>query len=212
MMLKPYDSTIAYITLIVIISSTLLACASSAPQEVTSNTTPTSSQTDTSSGSSSQGKSRQVEGSCTAPLTSVPVNTRLVQVYFTCNNDFQAVPRYVAVSDNPQEVAEATLNELVAGPTEAERIAGFSSFFSSDTANVINSVTITDGEVVVDVSKGIRNIPNASTSNGLRTIVSQLRSTLFQFPNIKVIDIRMDGSCDAFWGWLESNCQSITRS
>lgn len=147
---------------------------------------------------------------CHVRTSSAPPNTTTVQVYFTCNNESLAVPRYVPNTSDTSRLLRAALDALVAGPTKAEQAAGFSSFFSAGSATIINDVTMPEPtSAVVDVSGAARAIPNASTSNGGRTIMSQLSRTLFQFPEIETVTFQMDGSCDAFWHWLGSTCQQV---
>jgi hypothetical protein len=34
---------------------------------------------------------------------------------------------------------------------------------------------------------------------------------VFQFDWVRSVEYRLDGSCDAFWEWLQRSCQVVTR-
>jgi spore germination protein GerM len=107
-------------------------------------------------------------------------------------------------------VLRATLEQLVAGPNEAERAAGQSSFFSAETADILAGVTITDdGTAVVDLREPV---DGASTSSGQLAFRGALNRTVLQFPTVERVEYRLDGSCDAFWSWQQvGTCQLVTR-
>jgi spore germination protein GerM len=150
--------------------------------------------------------------SCADVPTPAPSDNGTIYAYFTCGDEVRPVVRQTPDTTEPELQLQAALNALVAGPTDAEQAAGFTSFFSPDSAGVINTVTITDGaNVVVNFSTDVRAIPNASTTNGARTIMWELTSTVFQFPDVQTIRYQMDGSCDLFYHWLQSACQTISR-
>lgn len=107
-------------------------------------------------------------------------------------------------------VLQATLEQLVAGPTEEERRAGLSSLFSPATAGILRGVTIDDGTAVVDLEE---QVPNASTSAGQLALRGALDRTVFQFPTVERIEYRLGGSCDAFWQWQQlGDCRLVTRA
>lgn len=102
------------------------------------------------------------------------------------------------------------LAELLKGPTSQEQAQGFSSFFSSKTAGMIHSVSITDqGRAVVDFRDFRAQMNNASTSAGSWQLTRELNMTVFQFAAIKEVEYRLDGSCDAFFEWLQGTCQVL---
>lgn len=115
---------------------------------------------------------------------------------------FRRVPR-------TQGVLRVTLEQLVAGPTAEERAAGLSSFFSSETVDVLAGVSLRDGTAVVDFA---RRVNNASTSAGQQAFRGALDRTVFQFPSVERIEYRLEGSCDAFWQWQQvGDCQLVSR-
>ena len=107
-------------------------------------------------------------------------------------------------------VLEASLRQLVAGPTEEERRAGLSSLFSPASAGILRGVTITDGTAVVDLGA---TVDNASTSAGQLAFRGALDRTVFQFSTVQRIEYRLAGSCDAFWQWQQvGDCRVVTRA
>lgn len=134
---------------------------------------------------------------------------RVLHVFFTCAGLPVPVPRQVP--ETPAVLA-AALRELLRGPSPEERAAGFHSFFSDQTAGALRSVTLApDGSAVVDFTAAIR-IPNASTSAGSAQLLAELQATVFQFPTVRQVQFRIEGSCDAFWHWLQRECQWLGPS
>jgi hypothetical protein len=139
-----------------------------------------------------------------------------VSVYFTHSGDADMIPvpvaRVVPGSDNLAAVVQSTLGELLRGPTDAEKAQGLISWFSPATAHALTSATINEGQLAVDFSGLDTIIPNASTSAGSQMLLSQLNSTVFQFPAIQNIRYSLDGECAAFWEWLQYDCRTVTRA
>lgn len=131
-----------------------------------------------------------------------------VSVYFTRDEEPVEVRRSVAgrVAD-----IRATLETLLAGPTSEEQEQGIDSWFNDDTAGMLRSVDVDGSHVVVDFGDLRQVIPNASSSTGSRLLLQGLNATVFQFPEIHSIEYLIDGSCAAFWEWLQYECQTVTR-
>jgi hypothetical protein len=129
-----------------------------------------------------------------------------VQVWFSRNEQPASAQRRVAGSP-----LDGALRALVVGPTPAERSDGLFSWFSEETRGVLRRVQISNGEVIVDFRDLPDLIPNASTSAGSRDLLMSLDSTVFQFDEVETVEYRLDGSCDAFWEWLQRSCEVVTR-
>ncbi|HWI63935.1 MAG TPA: GerMN domain-containing protein, partial [Symbiobacteriaceae bacterium] len=141
--------------------------------------------------------------------------TTRIQLFFMCDEDLLMAPprptfRLVPSAQNP---VEAALTELLKGPTAAERKAGFTSWFSDQTAGMLRSVRLTpQGRAVVDFAAALpRTIPNASTSAGSMALRMELAHTLFQFPEVKEIEPLVDGRCEVFGAWMQTDCLVIKR-
>lgn len=107
---------------------------------------------------------------------------------------------------------EWTLRNVLFGPSEEERIAGFTSFFDAATADALISVTLTDGHVVADFNEMIL-VNNASTSTGSVFFNAELRANLFQHPEVDSVEFRVNGDCDAWAAFFQSDgCWVVTRA
>jgi hypothetical protein len=110
------------------------------------------------------------------------------------------------------DLIEATLQELLAGPTDEERAMGFSSWFSAESASALNSITLEASKLTVDFNDAII-INNASTSTGGMFLMAELQANLFQFPEVDSIEFQIDGSCVAFGNWMQiGECAIWTRA
>lgn len=77
---------------------------------------------------------------------------------------------------------------------------------------MLNSASITpDGIAIVDFGDLSQVIPNASTTAGSSILFSELNSTVFQFEEVQAVYYQINGSCEAFWSWMESTCHLVTR-
>jgi hypothetical protein len=131
-----------------------------------------------------------------------------VQVYFHAAEDsVVAVPRRVP----PGRTLAATLRMQLRGPTEGERARGLYSWFSPATASMLLNASVTDGRAVVDFGGLNEVIPGASSAAGSQELLQELNRTVFQFPEIQSVEYQIQGSCDAFWNWLQMACRTVPR-
>lgn len=99
---------------------------------------------------------------------------------------------------------EAALRQLLRGPTPAERAEGIHSWFSDTTAQALRSVQVNEaGHAVVDFADLRELIPNASASAGSAMLLRELNGTAFAVPSVESVEYRIEGSCEAFWEWLQ---------
>lgn len=89
-----------------------------------------------------------------------------------------AVPRSVPKTE---AVATAALTELLRGPGEAERKAGYWSMFEGETAGDLKSVRVAGGVAYADFLDFRELIPNATSSFGSAALLAELDATLQQF-------------------------------
>jgi hypothetical protein len=141
----------------------------------------------------------------------LPVDRPADSVTVVFTRDEAPAPVQRPVPEGSGEL-ESALAWLVRGPTAEEVAAGIWSWFSAETAGSIRSVTVdASGRVVVDFHDLRPVIPNASTSTGSRLLLAELNGTIFRIPGIDAVEYRMEGSCDLFWEWLQSDCWTVTR-
>lgn len=106
----------------------------------------------------------------------------------------------------------AALDSLVAGPPVEEREHGWTSWFGEATRGTVREVRLDDGAAVVDFQGSLpRLIPGAGSSAGSEALLAELDSTVFQFGSVRSVEYRLEGSCDAFWEWLQRECAVVTR-
>jgi hypothetical protein len=133
----------------------------------------------------------------------------VLTVWFTCGepgSDPVPVSRVVPATE---AVLRTSLQLLLAGPTTAEREAGYDSWFSDTTADLLDGVEIEDGVAVIDFGDLPAVIPNASTSAGSQMLLSQLDATVFQFPTVTSARYQIGGDCEVWSGWLQvDSCES----
>jgi len=139
-----------------------------------------------------------------------------VWVFFAMAGDDNMTPvpaaRSVVQTDSHTELIRLTLEELLKGPTDAEKAAGMNSWFSAGTAHALSGVLENNNEYTVLFSGLNTLIPNASTSAGSQMLISQLNSTMFQFGFVGSVIYTLEGDCGAFWEWLQMGCHTVTRA
>lgn len=141
-----------------------------------------------------------------APAGSVP-DGPVSRVYFHRGDSLVAVLRPV-----PEESLEHALRELLRGPLPAEAEQGLVSWFSGATDELIRSVSVDgEGRAIVDFDGISDAIPNASSSAGSALLLEELNATVFRDPAIRSVEYRERGSCEAFWNWLQYDCQVVNR-
>ena len=87
-------------------------------------------------------------------------------------------------------VAHQALQELLLGPTEGERGAGYMSAISQEIGLHINSVILDQGVLTVTFNRP----PFMGGSCALAGVVSQIKTTAKQFSSVKDVTILVDGN------------------
>ena len=154
-------------------------------------------------------------GPCaTTDLTS-PAPSGAVLVFFTCGSSPTRAVVPVRRESSPEAVDDrlaTAIKGLLAGPTAEEEADGLRSWFSSQTADRLNGVSVDGaGHAIVQFADFSDAIPNASTAGGRLQLLAELRSTILQFDEIETAEVWFDGSCQAFWGWLQTTCTVLRR-
>ncbi len=145
---------------------------------------------------------------CTPPAPAEEVGTRVVSVYFACDGGIpgQLYPVHRPVPESADPV-QAALEEMLRGPTDAERARGFRSLFSEATAGMLHGVTRSpEGDTLAidfaDFRGALREGPTpASFLPG--GVMADITWTVFQqFPEVRALRFAFDGSERAFWSWV----------
>ncbi|MDD4990575.1 MAG: GerMN domain-containing protein, partial [Candidatus Pacebacteria bacterium] len=85
-----------------------------------------------------------------------------------------------------QQTAQAALSQLFNGPTDIEKANGYTSWFSPQTADILESVNIKDGIAYVNLKHDFTSIiSGVSSSCGGVEFLAEMTQTLKQFPTIK---------------------------
>jgi spore germination protein GerM len=115
-------------------------------------------------------------------------NNNKLDPAISCNKVF-ATDRQVPKTD---AVARAALEELLKGPTDAEKTAGFST--SINTGVKIQSLTITSGVAKVDFNEQLQ--AGVGGSCKISAIRAEITQTLKQFPTVKSVIISINGKTE----------------
>lgn len=134
-----------------------------------------------------------------------------IDVYFgvegsTDCGEVQAYSRQVPSEIDP---IQGAFESLLAGPTAAESSA--TSWFSTETADALRSVSLAEGRLTVDLADLSSVISGASSSCGSAALLAQLQATGFQFPEVEEIEFQFEGSCESFFNFLQMECTVIDR-
>lgn len=134
----------------------------------------------------------------TTPVVTPTPGTMTIKVFFGnhrsdpdalyCERAYPAL-REVAKTES---VARVTINELLKGPTEAEKAQGF--FTTLNSGVVLQSLSITDGVAKVDFSSRLGEGVGGSCL--VTAIRAQITETLKQFPAVSSVIISIDGQVD----------------
>jgi spore germination protein GerM len=143
------------------------------------------------------------------PTSNAPAEGTLLTIYFSRGESVVAVSRHAPAGGAS---LDAALRQLLGGPSESERAAGIHSWFSDTTAGALRSAAVDQaGRAVVDFADLRELIPNASTSAGSALLLGELNATVFELPSVRTVEYRIEGSCQAFWEWLQYECQVVAR-
>jgi hypothetical protein len=148
---------------------------------------------------------------CRVPAVTAAPGQTVVFVYFHCDDELTSAPRLVPQGSR-EELAYTAMQALLVGPTAAEQAAGYTSWFSVQTAGSLRALNFANGQVSVDMADFSAIIPNASSSAGSRVLVDQISATLFQFADYQSILLTFDGDCSRFWNWIQMGCSEILRA
>lgn len=141
-------------------------------------------------------------------------DARVVKVFFHCGTDLdEAVALRRTVPADDPAILTNTIGALLAGPTEAERDAGYTSVFPVDAgapSDQLHGVVIDGGVATIDLSGRIRDQLANSSANTL-TLRSEVFRTATQFSSVAAVEILFDGSCESFAQWSQSDSCLVTE-
>ncbi len=114
---------------------------------------------------------------------------------------------------NAEGRAAAVLTELFAGPTAEEERQGFSSFFSSETSNLMRSVHIEGSReriAYIDLQDLRHALAGANSSCGSLSFFAQVEHTMRATAGVSQIRYAFDGDPEMFYDWMQIGCDATT--
>lgn len=148
------------------------------------------------------------------PMTaaSAAADTATVYVHFApVGSECDVTAPYARKVRLPR-VLTGAIEQLLAGPTAAERAAGATSYlFNKSTAGMLRSVNIRDGVAHIDFRDLRSAIPQASSSCGSTSLLAQLNATATQFPTVLRARYSINGSETTFYHWLQRDVPATSR-
>lgn len=152
-----------------------------------------------------QGSTADAQPTVSSSTRSPAANLMTFMVYFhrgEAGDPDDVVPVVRTVPTTETE-ATAALTELLAGPTDAERDAGYWSSFNSATAGMLRTVRVANGVAHVDFRDFSPSMRNVSTSFASKALMAELDTTLKQFPTVTSTLYSFNGDITAFYSWLQ---------
>jgi spore germination protein GerM len=108
--------------------------------------------------------------------------------------------------EKTEAVATAALNELFAGPSNAEQARGLMSFFSADTAGLLRSVRVEQQTAYLDLDAAFLEINNVSTTCGGSMTLASIEATLKQFTTVEEIRYAIEAEPATFYDFMQIGC------
>ena len=155
----------------------------SAAAESTARPAEQSRTTATESTATEAGSSKEV--TATDPEQAEPASSITFQVWFAVGEGLGPVERRQAATER---VGTAALEQLLAGPTAAERIRGYATAIPSGTR--LLGLAIGGGVATVDLSS---EFESGGQSDSMRARLGQVTCTLTQFPTVDGVRFKLDG-------------------
>lgn len=190
----------------------LTSCGGDATTTTSIGPTPGLSSTTTTSAPDSPTTTRATSTTSISTTTTTPGVGVLVYYSTGDGTDCGLVGPFERTIPTDVDPIFGALEQLVGGPTTTEEAAGAGSFFSGATADAVLSATLTNGLLTVDLFDHRDKLSNTSTSCGSEAFLSSLNETVFQFSQVERVRYTIFGSCNAFYNWLQMDCQDQTRT
>ena len=196
---------------LVVLALIAAACGGDDAGATTTSITPPSSTTSTAVTTTT---SPDVTNTTQVTTTTAAPEVQTISVVFASadQSDCSNTETFERTIDEAADPIASAFELLVAGPTAEEQATGAGSFFSADTEGMVLSVTLEAGLLTVEFDDLRPVIPNASTSCGSMSLIAQLNGTAFQFDDVDRVTYLIEGSCPAFFNWLQTECQEYARS
>lgn len=110
------------------------------------------------------------------------------------------------------DLLTATIKELLAGPTGAEAAQGYTSWFSTATADALVNAKVVGDTSYLNFTDIRTIVPNASTSCGSAALLAQFTTTAQQAAMTPEVRFAINGQPEPFWNWLQMGCDASNDS
>jgi len=161
--------------------------------------------------------------SCEQPAADRDVEAVVVTIYEICDAAAGLGNRVLAglvpvqrVTAAGQDPVSTAMEALLVGPTPEESAAGFTSWFSSSTADALLDASVDDaGLAMMDLDgDSILGMNNVSTTTGGDFFRGQLYGTAFALEEVSAVGFSIERSTSAFCTMMEliPDCTPITRA
>ncbi len=125
----------------------------------------------------------------------------------TDNTDCSLVYGTRRTIEDTSQIYRTKLNELFRGPTEEEKATGFSSFFSQETAEILQEVIVEGDTAYVNLTDIRDTIPSVSSSCGYQQFNASVSETLkHNNRNIENVIFAINGDPEIFYEWVQIGC------
>jgi hypothetical protein len=101
---------------------------------------------------------------------------------------------------------EAALVELFKGPTTKEKELGFESYFSADTAGLLNQFKLVDNTAYLDLNDASSKLRGQNASCSGEALLAQIEETIKHHRSISQVVISSNGSAEEFYEWMQLGC------
>lgn len=102
--------------------------------------------------------------------------------------------------------------DLFGGPTTEEKRKGYTSVFSSQTAFAVESVSLQNGVVAINLSDIRSLIPNAASTCAGAELLNAIHQTLAQFKEVTTVVIGIQGDARKFYDWVGLSCGPLNNN
>jgi hypothetical protein len=139
----------------------------------------------------------------------------VVLVFFPCGRpdfDLSSGARSVDATLPIEERLEFALRALLDGPTQLEAQVGMEDVVPASSSELLDAVSVApDGLADVNFAPALLQINNLSTGAAGGAFLRAVRETGLQFEEVTALELRVDGSCDAFFTLFQGTCQHLAE-
>jgi hypothetical protein len=123
--------------------------------------------------------------------------------------------RFIASVDehaDTRERLEVALRAYLRSPTKEQQDRGYIPTLPTPVANLLDGLSVEGEMTTIDFAPELADrMAHTGGSSASLAFVDEIKATIFQFEQLQVIRIQLDGNCDDFWRLHEMSCQLLAR-